>query len=97
MQKTINISLGGLSFILEEDAYSRLETYLHSVRQHFSSFKEANEIVGDIESRFAEQFTAKAGNGNSLVMKPPKMAVIIQRQQANNRKANGCIVTAKTL
>ncbi len=61
MKKTISISIGGMSFQIEEDAYERLDNYLKSIKQHFSSYPESTEIVSDIEDRIADQFSAKTG------------------------------------
>lgn len=63
MKKTINISLAGMSFTAEEDAYRELEAYLQEVKTHFATFPDAGEILRDIEARFAEQFSHKAGTG----------------------------------
>src|SRR3989344_2768562 len=61
MKKTINISIGGMSFQIEEDAFERLDAYLKSIKSHFSSYPESGEIVSDIEDRVADQFSAKSG------------------------------------
>lgn len=47
---------------MEDDAYSSLEKYLDAVKKHFSEYAEAEEIISDIESRIADQFSEKAGN-----------------------------------
>lgn len=52
-----------MAFTADEDAYNRLDEYLKRVREHFATYKEANEIVGDIEARFAEQFMQKREKG----------------------------------
>lgn len=56
MKKTINISLGGRAFNLEEDAYEKLDRYISSVKQHFGDNPDKDEIISDIEHRIAEQF-----------------------------------------
>jgi phage shock protein PspC (stress-responsive transcriptional regulator) len=68
MKKTINISLAGISFIAEDDAYHRLDEYLNSLRKHFATFPDAEEIVRDIEARFAEQFSGKAGGVQAITL-----------------------------
>ncbi len=68
MKKTINISLGGLSFILEDDAYARLEAYLNKVKSHFAAYPDAEEIISDIESRLAEQLVASPGEGKIVAL-----------------------------
>jgi len=56
MKKTITITIGKMLFHLEEDAYEALSDYLDSVRAHFASYPEGDEIAGDIENRIAEHF-----------------------------------------
>ena len=56
MNKTINITVAGMAFTLEEDAYPLLEQYLASVKRYFSTFNYGSEVYADIESRLAEQF-----------------------------------------
>lgn len=58
MKKVSNVTLGGVIFTVEEDAYAALGAYLDGVQRHFASFPERDEIVADIESRIAEKFTA---------------------------------------
>ncbi len=59
MKKTIDISLGGMLFHVEDDAYARLESYLASIRAHFGTYAEHDEIVADIEARIGEQLAEK--------------------------------------
>ncbi len=66
MKKTINISIGGLSFQIEEEAYATLEKYLSEVKARFASYPDAGEIVSDMEDRIAEQFSAKAQTGRPI-------------------------------
>ena len=56
MKKTVNVSLGGMVFCLEEDAYIRLDRYLKGLEQRFKKSKDVREIMNDIESRIAEHF-----------------------------------------
>lgn len=57
MKKSIKISLGGLAFNIEEDAYAILEEYIESLIMHLGNTPEAKDIVGDIEGRASELFT----------------------------------------
>lgn len=43
-------------FNIEEDAYEKLNNYLASIKQYFSSYEGSQEIVSDIEARIAEKF-----------------------------------------
>ncbi len=57
MKKSIKISLGGISFNIEDDAYEALENYILSLKHHLKDTPEALEVVADIEERAAELFT----------------------------------------
>jgi phage shock protein PspC (stress-responsive transcriptional regulator) len=54
MKKSLKISLGGIAFTIEEDAYAALELYLQSLKGHFGDTEEAREVTRDIEERAAE-------------------------------------------
>ncbi len=56
MKKTINISLNGLIFIIEEDAYNNLDNYLNSIKDYYAALAERDEIISDIESSIADKF-----------------------------------------
>ena len=68
MKKSINITLNGLIFNIEEDAYEVLEKYLDSIKGYYEGSEEI-EILNDIESSIAEKFAAK--------MKSSKQAITI--------------------
>ena len=55
MNKTISISLAGFSFIIEEQAYEKLNKYLHALRNSLEK-DEADEVMYDIEIRISEIF-----------------------------------------
>ncbi len=56
MRKTVSVTLGGVLFQIEEDAYRSLDAYLSAIRAHFTRYPDPDEIVADIESRIAEEF-----------------------------------------
>lgn len=66
MKKTISISIGGMSFQIEEDAYNALDNYLKAIRQKFAGFPEPEEIISDMEDRIAEQFLTKTGESKII-------------------------------
>jgi len=51
VKKTFTINLGGLAFVIDEDAYSKLKNYFDSIESHFENENERKEIIEDIESR----------------------------------------------
>ena len=60
MKKTVNVSLGGMVFCLEEDAFHRLNGYLKRLEQKFMHSSDMRDIINDIEVRIAEHFKEKA-------------------------------------
>lgn len=63
MKKTEKISLGGLAFIVEYDAYAELESYLAEIHECFRNDASADEILEDIEVRIAELLREKCKEG----------------------------------
>ncbi len=63
MKKAFSISLAGILFSLEEDAYKKLEAYLHKLSGSFASDQDKDEILNDIELSIADKFSRfrKAG------------------------------------
>jgi phage shock protein PspC (stress-responsive transcriptional regulator) len=66
MKKTINAGIGGKSFVLDEDAYARLDGYLKVFKAHLKDVP-VTEVMDDLESRIAELFTEKIGYGARVV------------------------------
>lgn len=54
MNKTIQINLGGIAFTIDDDAYRRLDLYLHELDDYFAHSESRDEIIADIEARLAE-------------------------------------------
>lgn len=54
MNKIYDINLGGYPFTIDQDAYTKLDNYLKTIRSHFESSEGFEEITSDIESRIAE-------------------------------------------
>ena len=62
MDKTKNISLGGFSFLIEENAYTALSQYLAEVREHLQHNSDRDEIIFDVEQRMAELLKDRTAN-----------------------------------
>lgn len=56
MDKTVSISLGGFSFVVEEIAYSKLRTYLQDVKNSLHGTEGIDDIIEDVEIRISELF-----------------------------------------
>lgn len=65
MKPTVRVSIGGLAFNLEEEAYRILNNYLASLKKHFQGNPESDEIIADIEIRLSEllQMRIKGNDG----------------------------------
>lgn len=67
MKKTISISISGIVFHVEEDAYERLHSYLQDITRYFQLYEDAREIVQDIEARIAELLQKQLGTSRQAV------------------------------
>ncbi len=56
MKKITNANIGGKSFVIDEDAYDRLELYLSNFRSKLNA-ADANEVINELENRIAEIFS----------------------------------------
>ena len=66
MKKVINAGIGGRSFTINDDAYSRLESYLSLFRMHLKDAP-SEEVMDDLESRIADLFYSSVGDGGRVV------------------------------
>lgn len=66
MKNTLEIGIGGKSFILDEDAHERLRKYLETFRARLTS-EQGGEVMDDIEARIAELLLSSLGSGQQSV------------------------------
>jgi phage shock protein PspC (stress-responsive transcriptional regulator) len=59
MKSTIKVSISGIAFNLDNDAYSCLRNYLDRMENIFSGKEGGREIIEDIEVRIAELLSAR--------------------------------------
>ncbi len=67
MKKIININLSGRILPIEEPAYEQLQSYIGTLRNFFSSEQGRDEIINDIEGRFAELMYDKIKKGSDCI------------------------------
>jgi phage shock protein PspC (stress-responsive transcriptional regulator) len=67
MKKIININFHSRVIPIEESAYDILRQYIESLKRHFASEEGGDEIVNDIENRFAELFSDRLKKGASCI------------------------------
>lgn len=99
MKKALQISIAGTLFTIEDDAYAALDGYLTSVKQHFESNAEKNEIVADIEARIAEQLLDA---GEKVITLPTVERILAQMGTVDDfdntgERTDGSGATAKKL
>ncbi|MBO4340181.1 MAG: PspC domain-containing protein [Bacteroidales bacterium] len=71
MKNIINVSIGGRSFTLDEEAYNRLNEYLEHYRAKLSVPElQKGEVMEDIERRIAELFADETSGGTRVVSLP---------------------------
>lgn len=61
MDKTISISLGGFSFIVDDRAFLKLKSYLDEIRHSLHGMEGTDDIIADVETRIAELFKERLG------------------------------------
>jgi phage shock protein PspC (stress-responsive transcriptional regulator) len=54
MKKTVSVNIKGMNFLIEEDAYELLQSYMNRLTHSLRNEKGSKEIVEDIEFRIAE-------------------------------------------
>ncbi len=67
MRKTLNINLGGMAFIIDENAFELLHNYLEALKRKFSNETEREEILNDIEARIGELLNQKIADRKEVV------------------------------
>jgi len=79
MNTTINISLGGLSFCIDESAYSLLQNYLRNVESNLGSHTDKQDVMNDIEARMAELFSDLLKSQHQTVVSVSMVQAVIDQ------------------
>ncbi|HLZ87328.1 MAG TPA: PspC domain-containing protein, partial [Puia sp.] len=67
MKKIININFHSRVIPIEETAYEMLQQYIESLRRYFANEEGKEEIISDIENRFAELFSETLKKGAACI------------------------------
>lgn len=67
MKKVINVGIGGKSFIIDEDAYQRLDEYIERFKSKVQMGSQTVEVIEEVEIRIAELFTEYMGSRQDVV------------------------------
>jgi phage shock protein PspC (stress-responsive transcriptional regulator) len=77
MKKIININFHGRVIPIEETAYEILKQYVESLRVYFAKEEGKDEIINDIESRFAELFSERLKKDATCITDEDVNAIIV--------------------
>lgn len=61
MKKTVNVAIGGCSFIIDEDACNVLSDYLDNFKAAIGNSGAGNDVMDELESRIADLLKEKLG------------------------------------
>ena len=61
MKKTVNVAIGGCSFIIDEDACNVLSEYLDRFKAALEDITTSEGIMEELEGRIADQLKEKLG------------------------------------
>ena len=59
MKKTVNVAIGGCSFIIDEDAYNVMSEYLENFKGAHESSSASNDVMDELETRIADLLKQK--------------------------------------
>src|SRR5580698_7732805 len=76
MKKIININFHSRVIPIEESAYEILKQYIESLRKYFANEEGRDEIISDIENRFAELFSDRLKKGATCITDEDVNAII---------------------
>lgn len=66
MKKTLNVNIGSVAFVVDEDAYYMLKRYLEDVESRFEP-GEQQETMSDVEMRIADIFLENLASPRQVV------------------------------
>lgn len=78
MNDIINCSISGIAFTFENEAYTRLKTYLDSLSAAYAENPDKEEILADIEARIAELILSTQSDSSQSVALPLIENIIAQ-------------------
>ena len=81
MKKVVNVSVGGRSFSLDEDAYARLTTYFDHFKARLDRDTQSakEEVMADLENRIAELFDQGTGGASYRVVNLALVAKVVEQ------------------
>lgn len=61
MKKTVNVAIGGCSFVIDEDACNAISTYLDRFKSAIGESSASREVMDELENRIADLLKGKLG------------------------------------
>ncbi|SDB90234.1 PspC domain-containing protein [Williamwhitmania taraxaci] len=98
MKNTMNVNIGGQAFVIDEDAYHILRTYLESWEANLFEDPGKREILDDMESRIAEIFLASikvAGTVVSISLVESAIKIMGKPDEAETFADTNTVVTPR--
>lgn len=83
MKKVLNVAIAGRGFVIDEDAYSKLNAYLEKFRSSVKMGYQVKEVMEDLESRIAELFSEKVSAYKDVISLDVVNSVISQLGMPN--------------
>jgi len=77
MKKIININFHGRVIPIEETAFDILKQYIESLRNYFANEEGRDEIINDIENRFAELFSERLKKDSTCITDADVNSIIL--------------------
>lgn len=93
MKKIININFHSRVIPIEETAYEILQQYIESLRRYFANEEGRDEIIGDIENRFAELFSETLKKGAACITDDDVNAIIASMGRPEEFEGEGAAET----
>ena len=69
MKKTVNVAIGGCSFIIDEDAYNVMSEYLENFKGALDSSSASDDVMDELETRIADLLKQKLGGREVVNLK----------------------------
>ena len=67
MKQVLNVGIGGRSFVIDEDAFDRLSSYLNAFRSKTGMGYQTKEVMDDLEMRIAEIFSESLSSRQEVI------------------------------
>lgn len=68
MKKTVNVAIGGCSFVIDEDACNVISTYLDRFKAAIGESSSSTEVMDELENRIADLLKGKLGGRDVVTL-----------------------------